>query len=106
MLIFCMLIVSPVFAVQYLDPTRPPGATILKQLAYPIAKPSGWLLSSTLIASERKLATINGKIVRKGERVNGAVLVDVQALNVTLRKNNKKFKVFMFNKVNVIKKRR
>ncbi len=80
------------------DPTRPPNQQLQKKSLYKGTSQYRWKLSSTLISSERKIATINGKLVRPGERINGAILVDIDAWNVTLIKNNKEFKVYLFNR--------
>lgn len=85
------------------DPTRPPGMVFQKHFSSVVKRNSPWKLSSTLIASDRKLATVNGKIIRQGDRVNGALLIDIQSWNVTFQKNNKKFKVYMFNKLRIHK---
>lgn len=79
------------------DPTRPPGVSFqLKSSVVP--KKYLWRLNSTLIASSRKSARINGKLVRQGDSVNGARIIDIQAWDVTLKRNNKTFKIYMFNK--------
>jgi len=98
--------ISVVFGSQLVDPTRPPGAAVQKHSLFSIKNRSPWRLSSTLIARERKIATINGKIVRQGERINGATVIDIQAWNVTLRKNKKTFKVYLFSKNKIRKKNR
>jgi len=102
-LLLQLAMIKTVSAKQYSDPTRPPGVS-QKQLNNTVhEKKTSWRLSSTLIASERKIATVNGKLVRPGDRVNGAVLIDIQAWNVTLKKNDKLFKVYMFNKKKIHK---
>jgi hypothetical protein len=100
------LIVIPfdiVLAKPYVDPTRPPGAIVQKKSGTSVSKRTPWRLSSTLIASERKIATINGLLLRQGERVNGATLVNIESWNVTLEKNNKKFKIYMFKNLKIRK---
>ena len=43
-----------------------------------------WRLQSTLVADTRRLAVINGKTVKPGERVDGATVVDVRTDGVVL----------------------
>lgn len=101
-----LLPINCLIAKAFVDPTRPPGATTQQQVFSSVRKNSPWSLSSTLIASKRRIATINGKLLRPGERVNGAILIDIQAWNVTLKKNNKTFKIYMFKKPKIIKANR
>ncbi|MEG2029727.1 MAG: MSHA biogenesis protein MshK [Janthinobacterium sp.] len=72
------------------DPTRPPAA-----LAAPVsvsavpATPSQPQLQSVLISSKpggRRVAVINGQVVRPGGRVGEAVVVEIQETAVVLRK--------------------
>ncbi|MFV2061474.1 MAG: hypothetical protein ACC653_12380 [Gammaproteobacteria bacterium] len=102
-LLFLVIKFNTVMANTLFDPTRPPGAQTQKQSKPSSKRYPSWRLSSILIASERKIATINGKLLRKGDRVNGATLIDIQSWNVTLVKNNKTFKVYMFKKLKVRK---
>jgi len=95
--IFLVIVVQGVKASSLLDPTRPPGITYQQRVSV-IKKQTLWRLSSTLISSNRKSATINGKLVRQGDSINGAKIIDIQAWDVTLKRNNKKFKVYMFNR--------
>ncbi len=91
-------------ASTFIDPTRPPGIISQKQSKGLIKRHNpSWRLSSTLIASERKNATINGRLVRTGELINGATLIDIQSWNVTLQKNNKKFTIYMFKNLQIRK---
>ncbi|MFV1982264.1 MAG: hypothetical protein ACC657_01895 [Thiohalomonadales bacterium] len=92
-----LLPLNAVLAKALIDPTRPPGVSFqLKSSVVP--KKSLWRLNSTLIASSRRSARINGKLVRQGDSVNGARIIDIQAWDVTLKRNNKTFKIYMFNK--------
>ena len=104
LVVITLLPLNVVLAKKLLDPTRPPGATTHQNSSS--VKKLTWHLTSTLIASERKVATINGKLIRQGEQVNGARLIDIQAWNVTLLKNNKTFKVYLFEGTRVRKNNR
>lgn len=76
------------FSAQLNDPTRPPGA-------YSVGKGRGmkaapvWILSSTLIAPTRRLATINGRTVGVGDRIRGAKVLHIEPAQVSLRKGGK-----------------
>ncbi len=85
---------------QLNDPTRPPGVLFKQNKLYKNIQQYPWRLSSTLISSERQIATINGKLVRPGEKINGATLIAIDAWTVTLIKNNKEFKVYLFDRLN------
>jgi MSHA biogenesis protein MshK len=80
LLLLCMGFCSQALAQQPLpDPTRPAvlsgvrtGAPAEKQIA------RQWKLTSTLIAPQRRIAVINGRAVKVGEKIDGAELVGVQ----------------------------
>lgn len=65
------------------DPTRP---TALISAAAAAAAPAGprWRLQSTLVADDRRLAVINGRTVSRGDRVDGAQVVEIGDGGVTL----------------------
>jgi hypothetical protein len=84
MLLAALLVTTPAAALE--DPTRPPGYGVSQPQATVPASPR-WRLQSTLIAPGRRLANINGKMLRPGEHVNGAQLIEIQAAHVILRHN-------------------
>lgn len=71
------------------DPTAPPGQ------GYSVTKPAGtitapqWVLTSTLIATDRRLANINGTMVAVGTQVAGAQVTAIEPDYVRLRKGDK-----------------
>ena len=75
-----------------IDPTQPPGIKMPGKKAGIVSAPE-WTLSSTLIASARRLATINGKTVSVGEHVGGAQVMTIEPATVSLRKGSKVFVV-------------
>jgi hypothetical protein len=85
------------------DPTRPPRASVAPQkdqaakVATSATKKT-WSLDSILIAKERRIAVINGVIVKKGKRVNGARVVSIKKSSVTLYKKGKYFKLSLVSK--------
>lgn len=63
-------------AAELPDPTRPPlssGAVVHRK-----GPPRKWQLTSLLISPERKVAVINGQVVRVGDSINGARLVSIE----------------------------
>lgn len=82
-----MLLCAPVTAQTVHDPTEPTriGGTVSP--AAP-SKPR-WRLESTLVASDRRIASINGKVVGVGDRINDATVTDIQPHAVRLRVNGR-----------------
>lgn len=83
------------------DPTRPPG--------YPLYRPGGkvkhgpsWHVNAIYISASEKKAMINGKIVRKGEKVSGAVVAQILPTEVRMQKNERQF-VIQLNRTQVKK---
>lgn len=66
------------------DPTRPTALHAAAPDA--AAAPAGprWRLQSTLVADDRRLAVINGRTVSRGDRVDGAQVVEIGDGGVTL----------------------
>lgn len=98
MKLLCMALClsMPAALAQVADPTRPPAeATILPagdgKAAIP-AEPAGLRLESVLVGrgyEGRELAVIDGKIVRRGEKIDGAVLVEVRSNEAVLKRGSK-----------------
>lgn len=68
------------------DPTRPPSAGPGAAEAEPQA--GGPRLQSILLSSERKIAVIDGRSLRVGDRVGDATLVQISEGGVLLRRGN------------------
>ena len=64
------------------DPTRPPSATSPQESGEPV--PSR--LQSVLLSPTRKIAVIDGRAVRLGERVGDATLIAIAPSQVTLQR--------------------
>lgn len=64
------------------DPTRPPDHSAPAKRTQVSA--SQWRLHSTLVASGRRLAIVNGRLVGAGDRVDEARVVAIDAGRVTL----------------------
>jgi len=75
------------------DPTRPPPEILQPQTANPEAMPAGPRLQSVLLGEGhqgRELAVIDGEIVRRGDKFRGAVLEEVKANEVVLRRGKQR----------------
>lgn len=75
------------------DPTRPPGHRYSSLNAAGIKAAPRWVLSSTLIAPARRLATINGKTVGVGQKIGTARVVAIDPSRVALREGDKEIVV-------------
>lgn len=79
----CLLAALPALA-QLADPTRPPTASP-ETMSSPAAAPAA-RLQSVLIAPGRKVAVIDGRTVKLGERIGDARVVAISPAQVTLQK--------------------
>ncbi len=68
------------------DPTRPPGYRLPRSGP---AAPQGWHLSGIWIRDGQRLALINGRMVRPGQRIDGARLVAVSPTAVRLARGDR-----------------
>lgn len=66
------------------DPTRPPGMNMVTTPSDAIKSGPRWVLTSTLVSAGRRTAVINDRVVSKGDRVNGATVIDIQPSRVRL----------------------
>jgi MSHA biogenesis protein MshK len=66
------------------DPTRPP-VLVPGSATGAVQKTMKWKLTSTLIGPQRRVAVINGRAVRLGGNIDGAVLVAVEPGRASLR---------------------
>jgi MSHA biogenesis protein MshK len=83
-----LLALAPGAFAQLSDPTRPPDAAPVQGSAASAgaARPQ---LQSVLISNQsggRRLAVIDGRSVRAGDKVGGAVVVGIGEASVTLRR--------------------
>lgn len=75
------------------DPTRP--ATEPALVAAPVAT-TGPVLQSILISPTRRRAVINGRTYKIGDKVDGAVVADIQSYEVTLRQGQRETRLRLF----------
>ncbi|MYM34582.1 MSHA biogenesis protein MshK [Duganella sp. FT94W] len=90
---FCLLMLSGLAGAQILtDPTQPPPESRLQPAnALDVQVSRGPVLQSVLIGSNgRQVAVIDGQTVRKGEKFNGATLVQVSKNQVVLQNGKNK----------------
>ena len=84
-----LLALAPgVFAQALVDPTRPPDAAPAEGSAVS-TRAAGPQLQSVLISNQpggRRLAVIDGRSVRAGDKVGGAVVVSIGEASVALRR--------------------
>lgn len=86
-LLTCMLLSTPALSQVVHDPTEPTrvGGTVTAA----VQSEPRWQLESTLVASDRRIASINGETVAVGDRVNDATVTDIQPHAVQLRVNGR-----------------
>ena len=75
------------------DPTRPPALLSAPVVGTGPARTAGPQLQSILISLRpggRRVAVIDGKTLRQGERINGAVVEAILPTEVVLRKGNQR----------------
>ena len=89
------LLAQPLRAQGLNDPTRPPPEAMLTpgaELPPPPVISKRPQLQSVLIGkgyAGREVAVIDGQVVRRGEKIGGAVLVSVSANEVVLRRSGR-----------------
>ncbi len=89
----CMAILVPVLlgtsplaaASTLADPTRPANAAMFSSNRALESANNGWILNSTLVAADRRVAVINGKHVIEGESVGNATVLKIQKLDVLIQ---------------------
>jgi hypothetical protein len=69
------------------DPMQPP--TVKAGVVMQKSSKPRWRLTSTLIGQNRRLATINGKTIKVGEKIAGAKLLEIEPASVTLLYQNR-----------------
>lgn len=95
--IFCGLLFSQVALAEFHDPMQPPEYALAKLRLEKIKKTkpinpvkrdeiraAPWVLSSILYSKQRKHAIINDKLVKKGEVIKGARLIELRPDSVRL----------------------
>ncbi len=70
------------------DPTRPYTSTG-PATAAPTPEATGPVLQSTMISSTDRRAVISGRSYRVGDKLDGAVITDIQPYEVTLKRGDR-----------------
>jgi len=84
---------SPVFGGERLrDPTRPPN-TVSGKTVPDVQQPVKWNLTATIVGPERRVAVINDRAVQIGQKIDGAVLVAVEAGSAQLVREGKQMQL-------------
>ncbi len=95
LLICCLAAFGDACAVT--DPTRPtdPAAFFGTRTA---ADGSAWSLQSILLASDRRIAVINGKRVQEGDRVGSARVIRIRDSQVLLETGGRRLTLHLLPK--------
>ncbi len=67
------------------DPTRPANRDTAGSVRKVMPDNRAWVLSSTLVAPQRRVAVINGRLVSEGELVDGAKVIEIRKLKVLIQ---------------------
>lgn len=86
------LAASPAELKGLADPTRPYTGPAE---AGPAAAPTGPVLQSTMISPTARRAVISGRSYRVGDKVDGAVITDIQPYEVSLRRGDRESRLRM-----------
>lgn len=70
------------------DPMRPGGHAPRSSVSAP-----HWVLQSTLVSDSRRLAVVNGDIVRVGDRVAGARVLSIHSGEIWLERRGRRFRL-------------
>jgi len=85
----------PVLADSLRDPTQPlvGGQTIQEERPVPIL----WELTAILISPTRRLATVNGEMVKVGDRIGNQKVIAIEANTVQLAGPDGKMTLFLID---------
>ena len=75
------------------DPTRPPGRQPVRVQTAPVTGPADWRLTMTRISPRERVAVLNGRVVRPGDRLKGARVVAVGPEAVVLESQGRRYRV-------------
>ena len=86
------------------DPTRPANYIVesnepvsIEVFSESTKEQISWTLSAVRISDKDKTAIINGKLVREGDEIDQAKIVDIKSQSVVIDHENKKLIVRLFN---------
>ena len=81
---------SLVTASTLADPTRPANTALYSTYSGHMAVNSRWVLNSTLVAADRRVAVINGQHVSEGESVDNATVLQIRKMDVLIQSGGKR----------------
>lgn len=87
--LFTLLLTNNAAALH--DPTRPTDPA----LYFAHGHAGGWILQSILLSTERRIAIINGKRVREGDRIGSARVTRIQNTQVVLKTAGRTLKLHL-----------
>jgi len=82
-------------AAELEDPTRPASKSHSVSPTHSSIPHRQWILESTLVAEDRRVAVINGKLVSEGESVDGAQVLEIRQFIVLVKTPNRKLTLQM-----------
>lgn len=85
-----LLVAAPLQALE--DPTRPPEGAWQSSLPAE-DKAAPWVLSSTLVSPQRRVAMINGQNVEQGDTIGAARVLRIDTTGVTLLANGEQIRI-------------
>ncbi len=79
------------------DPTEPPANYQAAQISADASSDPRrrWLLTSTLISPQRRIAVMNGHVAKPGDTLDGVTVVEIAPATVRLRDTQGEFSVTM-----------
>jgi len=77
------------------DPTRAEYPS--HSLSVEKKKAKTWILQSTLISGERRVAIVNGRTVAIGDHLGSAKITDIQDNEIVLRRGQRTFRLHVVN---------
>ncbi len=98
MIVTVMLLLAMPLQAALEDPTRPPSVTTTASASPQKIQRPRWVLTSTLISAQRRTAVINDIVVSRGDRINGAKVINIQPSTVRLRIGGRKITLMMLKK--------
>lgn len=85
------------------DPTRPPAWMQQAPSVVPAVSQANFNLQQVLVRDDQRLAVINGELLREGQRISGAQVIEIKAAEVVLKTSQKRFVVSLLNNTRVIR---
>ena len=97
--VVCLSLSLPLNAAME-DPTRPPTgeAKVARAVKAKTNQRPRWVLTSTLVSPQRRTAVINNRVVSRGDRVNGATVINIHPALVRLRARGRDVTLVMLKK--------